>query len=145
MSHRGHSVPGLASTPGGPSAPEVFLINLSMGDKRRPFAGAISPWGRLLDYLSVKYNLLFLVSAGNIFDDLTLPEFANMVALEAADAEQRRRALLTALREQQNVRTLLAPSEALNPLTIGALHHDDVVKSLEKPLVLERFGMGLDS
>lgn len=25
------------------------------------------------------------------------------------------------------------------------LHHDDVVKSLEKPLVLERFGMGLDS
>jgi hypothetical protein len=27
----------------------------------------------------------------------------------------------------------------------NSLHHDDVVKSLEKPLVLERFGMGLDS
>jgi hypothetical protein len=26
-----------------------------------------------------------------------------------------------------------------------SLHHDDVVKSLEKPLVVERFGMGLDS
>jgi hypothetical protein len=26
-----------------------------------------------------------------------------------------------------------------------SLHHDDVVKSLEKPLVLERLGMGLDS
>jgi hypothetical protein len=26
-----------------------------------------------------------------------------------------------------------------------SLHHDDVVKSLEKPLVLERLGMGLVS
>ena len=47
-------------------APAVFLINLSIGDARRPFAGIVSPLARLLDFLSAKYGLLFLVSGGNI-------------------------------------------------------------------------------
>lgn len=29
---------------GGPAAPAVFVVNLSLGDRRRPFAGPISPW-----------------------------------------------------------------------------------------------------
>jgi hypothetical protein len=48
-----------------------------MGDQRRPFSGPMSPWGRLLDYLSDRYGILFLVSAGNIPDPLHLPEIAN--------------------------------------------------------------------
>lgn len=42
-----------------PVASEVFLINLSLGDARRPFAGLVSPWARLLDYLAHKYNIFF--------------------------------------------------------------------------------------
>lgn len=113
-------------TPGGPSAPDVFLINLSMGDRRRPFSGMMSPWGRLLDYLAARYNVLFLVSAGNIIDDVVLAEFDGIAAFERATDDERRTAFLRVLRDQQAQRTLLAPAEALNSLTIGALHHDDV-------------------
>ena len=34
------------------AAPTVFLVNISMGDTRRPFAGLISPLARLLDFLA---------------------------------------------------------------------------------------------
>lgn len=115
------------TTPGGPTAPEVFLVNLSMGDRRRPFAGAISPWARLLDYLSTKYDLLFLVSAGNILDDVTLPGIANLAALENAQPHERLRVFTGLLKTLHARRTLLSPSEALNPLTIGGLHDDAVV------------------
>ena len=43
------------------TAPEVFLINLSLADAGRPFGGPISPWARLLDYLAERYGILFLV------------------------------------------------------------------------------------
>jgi hypothetical protein len=52
------------------AAPTVFLINLSMGDLRRPFSGVMSPLARLLDFLADKYGLLFLVSGGNITSPL---------------------------------------------------------------------------
>lgn len=112
--------------PGGASAPDVFLINLSMGDRRRPFSGMMSPWGRLLDYLAARYNVLFLVSAGNIIDDVVLAEFDGIAAFERATDDERRLAFLRHLRDQQSQRTVLAPAEALNPLTVGALHDDDV-------------------
>ena len=35
-----------------PTAPDVFLVNVSIGDYHRPFSGPISPWARLLDYLA---------------------------------------------------------------------------------------------
>lgn len=113
-------------TPGGPTAPEVFLINLSMGDARRPFTGPISPWARLLDFLSAKYDVLFLVSAGNIDDEFALAGFNSIDQAERASAQVLSTAVLSSLRERQSSRTLLSPAEALNPLTIGALHSDEV-------------------
>jgi hypothetical protein len=41
------------------TAPTVFLVNLSMGDTRRPFAGMVSPLARLLDFLSEKYGIVY--------------------------------------------------------------------------------------
>lgn len=114
------------ATPGGPTAPNVVLINLSLGDRRRPFTGPISPWARLLDHLAVTYDLLFLVSAGNIVGDITLPDIANLAVLEAMPATDRLRVFVNLLKDRQGQRTLLSPSEALNPLTIGAAHDDDV-------------------
>ncbi len=111
---------------GGPIAPEVVLVNLSLGDRRRPFTGPISPWARLLDHLAVTYDVLFLVSAGNILDDVELPDVPNLDALEAMPAADRLRVFVALLRDRQGGRTLLSPSEGLNPLTIGAAHADDV-------------------
>ena len=112
------------------TAPTVFLINLSVGDPSRPFAGRMSPWARLLDHLAYQYHVLFLVSAGNILDTLSLPAFPNWTAFETASPRARERALYGALDAQKSSRTLLSPAEAMNVLTIGAAHRDSVPPGL---------------
>jgi Subtilase family len=112
------------------AAPSVFLVNLSLGDSRRPFAGIISPLARLLDFLSERYNILFLVSGGNIGDPLTLPEFDNWTSFEGASADEKKRSVLRALNAAKHERTILSPAESLNALTIGGQHHDSVVNRI---------------
>ena len=111
---------------GGATAPEVFLVNLSLGDAGRPFGGPISPWARLLDYLADRYGILFLVSAGNVARPLRVDGFAGWIEFEDADPADREQALLLAMSEQKAFRTLLSPAEALNPITVGAMHDDAV-------------------
>jgi hypothetical protein len=108
------------------AAPTVFLINLSMGDIRRPFSRVMSPLARLLDFLSDKYNLLFLVSAGNVITPLEITGFDSWTAFEQATANERERAVIRSLNAAKHERTILSPAEALNVLTIGAQHHDGV-------------------
>jgi hypothetical protein len=105
-----------------PVAPGVVLINFSLGDPNRPFARVMSPLGRLLDYLSHRYGVLFLVSAGNILDGLPVPRFANSIDFEGATSEAREEAILRALNAAKSQRTLFSPAEAMNSLTIGAAH-----------------------
>jgi hypothetical protein len=107
-------------------APSVFLVNISMADPRRPFSGPISPWARLLDYLAERFNILFLVSAGNISDPLPIGGVSDWTTFERATTAERERFALSALDRAKHERTLLSPAEALNPLTIGAAHDDDV-------------------
>jgi len=104
------------------SAPSVFLFNFSLGDPTRPFARAMSPLGRLLDYLAYHYKVLFLVSAGNILDRITVPQYRTSAEFEAASPDDREHAVLNALNSAKSQRTLLSPAEALNALTIGAAH-----------------------
>ena len=106
------------------TAPTVFLVNLSLGDPRRPFAGPISPWARLLDYLAARYGILFLVSAGNITGSLPVPAYRSMTEIETATPSKQRQAVLDALGREFSQRTLLSPAEALNVLTVGAWHED---------------------
>ena len=108
------------------AAPEVFIANLSLGDESRPFTGPMSPWGRLLDYLAERFGILFVVSAGNIFDPLPVPEFTGTTELEAATMADRQKAILKALDGQRSQRTLLSPAEALNVITVGAWYEDAV-------------------
>ena len=108
------------------TAAGVFLVNLSLGDLRRPFSGLISPWARLLDVLAERYGILFLVSAGNIQEPLPIRGFANGTQFEDGDPRDRERKVLSALSEQKAYRTLLSPAEALNPITVGAMHSDAV-------------------
>ena len=108
------------------AAPEVFLVNLSLGDQNRPFTGPMSPWGRLLDHLADRFGILFLVSAGNVTDPLPVPAFSGLTDLEQASPADRERAVFEALARQQSQRTLLSPAEALNVITVGAWHEDAV-------------------
>ncbi|MGC8468633.1 MAG: S8 family peptidase [Acetobacteraceae bacterium] len=106
------------------TAPAVFIVNLSLGDRNRPFTGPMSPWGRLLDYLADKFGILFLVSAGNVFEPLVVRDFAGLIEFENASAVKREAAILRALAAQQAMRTLLSPAESLNAVTVGAWHED---------------------
>lgn len=104
------------------AAPQVVVINLSLAVEKRPFARIMSPLGRLLDYLSWRYSVLFLVSAGNITDRLRIEGYATWGAFEDATPEDREKAVFASLNAQKSHRTLLSPAEAMNALTIGAAH-----------------------
>ena len=119
------------------TAPDVFIINISLGDPRRPFAGPMSPWARLLDYLAHRYRVLFLVSAGNVLDTLPLPGFVNWTAFEGAPADEREKALFEALNGQKANRTLFSPAEAMNVLTVGAAHKDNVVSGRRASMAID--------
>ncbi len=111
---------------GGATAPEVFLVNLSLGDPGRPFSGPMSPWAKLLDHLADRYGIIFLVSAGNVMLPLPVGAFRDWASFEDAAPEDRERAVLQALSEHRAYRTLLSPAEALNIVTVGAWHDDAV-------------------
>jgi hypothetical protein len=109
-----------------PVAPSVFIINLSVGDPRRPFTLLVSPLARLLDYLAARFGLLFLVSAGNSSTPLSIPGFAIWSDFVAASAEDREKAVLSSLNATKHERSILSPAESINALTIGAHHHDEI-------------------
>lgn len=103
-------------------APSVRVINLSIGDEARMFERVMSPWARLLDWLSFRYSVLFIVSAGNYTRALSLN--TPSVTLAGLTADQRSALAFTAMTAESTERRLLAPAEALNVLTVGALHAD---------------------
>jgi hypothetical protein len=108
------------------TAPTVRIVNLSLGDAKRRFAGVMSPWARLLDYLAWTYGVLMVVSAGNICDRVPLDDLASWADFENADGEERQTTMLRAILRQRANRRLLSPSESINALTIGAAHQDHV-------------------
>ncbi len=108
------------STP--PGVGRIYAINLSVGDSLRMFLRSMSPCARLLDWLSWKYNVLFLVSAGNHMAKISVDQPRDF--LEAATPEQVAHAVLRGLERDGANRRLLSPSEAVNALTIGAVASD---------------------
>lgn len=106
-----------------PVAPKVKIINLSMGDPSRQFVNSMSPLARLLDWLSFKYKVLFIVSAGNHGTDgitLGMP-FSDFAGLTS---DERERQILKAIEESSRNRRLLSPAESINSLSIGAIFSD---------------------
>lgn len=104
------------------SAPTVKIISLSVGDSLRPFDNELSPWARLLDWLSSKYQVLFIVSAGNMSAELTLA--APRDTLSGMPPQDRHRLALSALVAESVGRRLLTPAESINAITVGAVHAD---------------------
>jgi len=101
-----------------PAAPSVRIVNLSLGDPARVFVRRLSPLAKLLDWLAHRYNLLIFVSAGNH------PIEASVPASALSDPEALQSALVADARDRALHRRLLAPAEAINVLTVGAVHAD---------------------
>lgn len=107
-----------------PSGPDVVVINHSICDEAFGFSGSVSPWARLLDYLSWKHRVLFVVSAGNIRNTFELPNYPTGADMRAATPEHRRGELLRAIDASKSQRTIFAPAESVNALTVAAAHKD---------------------
>jgi len=102
-----------------PWAPSVRIVNLSIGFPARALTRRMSPAGRLLDWLAVKYNLLFIVSAGNhTGKGIALPADA------AGDEKRARSVALHTIRENALLHGIFPPGDALNVITVGAAHDD---------------------
>jgi len=116
-----------------PTAPGVIIVNLSLGNSRRPFARQMSPWARLLDRLAYKFGILFMVSAGNIREPFEMPAFATHTAFDDADAAARITGTLAAIGNIIADRRLISPSETINGVTVGA-SNDDWVPGVDRGL-----------
>lgn len=106
--------------------PSIVIVNLSLGNCRRPFHGQLSPWARLLDRLAYSLGLLFIISAGNQNETFGLASYPTRLAFEGADGMHRATAMITALNAVMADRRMFSPAESVNGLTVGACNTDAV-------------------
>lgn len=109
-----------------PSAPDVLIVNLSLGNARKPFHGRMSAWARLIDRLSYRFGILFVVSAGNHSAPFDVPNYTNFSQFESEQEAQRARRTMSAIGQLVAERRLLSPSESVNGVTVGAANVDAV-------------------
>ena len=132
-----------------PAAPEIRVINLSLGNTEQIYLQEMSPWARLLDWLSFKYKVLFVVSAGNYLDAIQLTEIAD--GMNKLESNQN---VLLGIDNNQRNHRLLSPAESMNSLTVGSLQGDfsgelsdtvrgfDPIDDMSLPAPYSRIGPG---
>ncbi|MFZ2752208.1 MAG: S8 family peptidase [Lysobacteraceae bacterium] len=114
------------------AAPDVLIVNLSLGNPRQAFHGRLSAWAKLLDRLAYHYGILFVISAGNITDRFSVPGFATRTAFEDAEmiegdaANPRSFAVLSGLAAVMGERKIISPAESVNGVTVGGWNSDAV-------------------
>ena len=103
--------------------PSIKIINLSVGDEFRPFLFEMSPTAKLIDWLSEKYNILFIISAGNYetrFDlEIKEDEFLKL------SIEEKEQLFLKEMARDRIQRKIISPAESLNAVTVGAYYSDE--------------------
>lgn len=122
-----------------PSGPNVVVINHSICDEAFGFAGTMSAWARLLDHLSWKYRVLFVISAGNIRDTFDVAGYKTGADMRKATPEHRRAEMLRSLDAAKSLRTIFAPADSVNALTVAAGHADGSTLALP-PNLTDPFG-----
>ncbi len=134
-----------------PAAPNVRVINFSLGNIDQRSLQELSPWARLLDWLSFEYKVLFIVSAGNCLDDIRLADTEGANQSSLFDSRQE---ILCGIDKNQRNHRLLSPAESLNALTVGALQGDasgdlnpsirgfDPIDDMDLPSPYSRIGPG---
>lgn len=105
-----------------PTAPSVKIINFSIGDPVRVFHHLMSPMARLLDWLSYKYNVLFIISAGN--GSQRFPIGCSLTEFKAKGQEAISRFVTRELLSRRIENRILSPAESINNLTVGSIHRD---------------------
>lgn len=125
-----------------PVAKEIRVVNLSLGNAKKIFQREMSPWARLLDWLSWEYKVLFIVSAGNHVEN-----FQNTAG---ATPES----VISYQNAKQRFWRILSPAESINSVTVGALNADscppnsripghlDLMRTDNLPAVYSRLGSG---
>lgn len=103
---------------------KVTIVNHSICDTFAPFVRRPSPWATLLDYFGHHYQLLFVISAGNIIESFPVEDYEDLDQFHAADPLEREAALLNAINKAKATRGIYSPAEAINGVTVGALHID---------------------
>lgn len=124
-----------------PVAPSVKVINLSIGDPVRQLGTTMSPMARLIDYLSYKYGILFIISAGNHADAI-LNTGKTFEELKALSISERSKEIFGAIKANQRNHRVLAPAESINSLTVGAIY-DDYSESSENTRMIWAVDRGL--
>lgn len=109
-----------------PTAPGVLIVNLSLGNARKPFHGQMSAWARLIDRLSYRFGILFIVSAGNHTAPFVVPNFESFSQFEDVAGDQRAHGTMSALGQLIGERRILSPAESVNGVTVGAANVDAV-------------------
>ena len=105
-----------------PAAPTIVIVNLSIGFQDFPFLREMSPVARLLDWLSWKYKVLFVVSAGNHSGPYELGMHKADISRFLPGALEKH--MIRAAARDARSRRLLPPAESINALTVGATHDD---------------------
>ena len=137
-----------------PTGENVIIINHSLADNNSPYLRRISPWARLLDYLSFKYKILFIVSAGNYDHSLPIQECKTTIAFSEIEIEDRTDLYFKSLASDMRNRQVYSPAEGLNSITVGAWHADscrngdppgnliDILPDENGPSVITAIGLG---
>ncbi len=102
---------------------DIKIINLSIGDPSRQFTQLMSPLSRLIDWLSHRYNFLFIISAGNHKN--TINTGISEDDFEALSPQEREKIIIRSIYEDARNRRLLSPAESINAITVGAIHSDN--------------------
>jgi hypothetical protein len=115
-------------------APSVRVINLSVGDRLRRFDQVPSAWARLLDLLSFKYNVLFVIAAGNHTSAVELPLTPDRIR-DLAKGPELESVVLRALHERRWERRLVIPAESMNAIAVGGVHADASERAIPGRLI----------
>lgn len=107
----------------GAVARSVRIINFSIGDSYRPFINTMSPLARLFDWLSYKYGVLFIISAGN-HNSSGFETHIPFEDLRQMDVHDREKHIIRKMNENSRHTRILSPAESMNSLTIGSAFHD---------------------
>ena len=126
-----------------PVAPGVRVVNIAICDPARPLNREMSSWARLLDWLSWKYNILFVVSSGNQGGDLELDIPSS--GLSELTGDKLEKSVIQSVVNDTRNRRVLSPSETLNGITVGATHEDGSSQPLDGYLLDPFIHEGLPS
>jgi len=137
----------------GSVAPAVRIINLSIGLAYREYYNLISPLARLLDWLSYKYRVLFVVSAGNHAENIVLGMPFNEFSALSEDEKNAR--VIKHINNNIRNHRVLSPAESMNSLTVGSVFDDNqtttsiynltTLCSKGLPAVYSSFGNGINN